>query len=97
MASHVHLDLAVDPARIDEFLAFLEPLLPDTRAYAGFRSIDVLVDVDNPGHVVFQEAWESRAHHEKYLAWRTESGALAKLGEYLNSPPALAYFSRADV
>jgi quinol monooxygenase YgiN len=97
MASHVHLDLAIDPARLDAFLAFLKPLLPDTRAYAGFRSVDVLVDEDKPGHVVFQEVWESRAHYEKYLAWRTETGALAQLGEYLTAPPAFAYFSLADV
>lgn len=97
MASYITLDLAVDPAHIDAFMAFMKERLPETRAYAGYQSLDVLVDQDKPGHVLFYEVWETRAHHEQYLAWRTETGALAELGEMLTAPPAFAYFERNEV
>ena len=97
MSSVVTLDLAVDPARVDDFLAALKAALPDTRAYAGYRSIDILTDQDKPGHVLFYEVWDSRAHHEKYLAWRTETGMMDQLGPYLTAPPAFGYFDRVDV
>ena len=97
MSSVVTLDLAVDPARVDDFLAALKAALPDTRAYAGCRSIDILTDQDKPGHVLFYEVWDSRAHHEKYLAWRTETGMMDQLGPYLTAPPAFGYFDRVDV
>jgi quinol monooxygenase YgiN len=97
VAAYVTVDLAVEPAKLPEFLAFVKELLPDTRAYDGIRSIDVLVDEGNPGHVVFFEIWESRPHYDRYLAWRTETGALANMGNYLTAPPAISHFQRADV
>jgi quinol monooxygenase YgiN len=46
--------------------------------------------------MVIVERWDSRRHHEKYLAWRTETGVMDKLGGMLAGPPSMRYFERAD-
>ena len=33
--------------------------------------------MDSPETIVLVEQWGSRADHEAYMAWRTETGALA--------------------
>ena len=45
---------------------------------------------------MFYERWDSRQHYEKYLAWRTETGAVNQLGAMLAAPPSIRYFERID-
>ena len=96
MSTAVTIDLSVDPAQLTEFLAFIKGIAPDTRAYAGCRLFDIWTDQDKPGRVLFYEIWDSRAHQEKYLAWRTETGLVDKLGPYLVAAPNISYFDKSD-
>ncbi|MFT4582219.1 MAG: quinol monooxygenase YgiN [Gammaproteobacteria bacterium] len=96
MATAVTIDLSIDPARKDEFLGFIKGIAPDTRSYAGCVSFDILTDQDKPGHVLFYELWDSRGHQEKYLAWRTETGLMDKLGPFLTAPPTISYLDKFD-
>ena len=48
------------------------------------------------GRVLFYEIWDSRPHQEKYLAWRTETGLMDKLGPYLAAPPVISYYDKFD-
>ena len=96
MATAVTIDLAVDPARVPEFLAFIKQIAPDTRAYDGCRLFDIWTDQDKPGRVFFYELWDSRKHQEKYLAWRAETGLMEKLGPFLTAAPAICYFDKFD-
>lgn len=96
MTTAVTIDLAIDPARVDEFLAFIKGIAPDTRAYAGCQLFDIWTDKDKPGRVFFYEIWDSRGHQEKYLAWRAETGLMDQLGPFLTAPPAISYFDKFD-
>ena len=96
MSTAVTIDLAIDPVRVVEFLAFIKQIAPDTRAYDGCRLFDIWTDQDKPGRVLFYEIWDSRKHQEKYLAWRAETGLMEKLGPFLTAPPAICYFDRFD-
>lgn len=96
MSTAVTIDLAIDPARVGEFLEFIKGIAPDTRAYAGCRLFDIWTDQNTPGRVLFYEIWDSRGHQEKYLAWRTETGLMEKLGPFLTAAPAISYFDKFD-
>ena len=91
------IDLQVDPAKIDEFLAMMVEAAPDTRAREGCRLFDIYVDQANPGHVVFYEVWDSKEQQEAYLGWRQETGFNAKLGPYMVAGGGgLTYFNKID-
>lgn len=96
MSIAVTIDLAVEPARTSEFLAFIKKIAPDTRAYAGCQLFDIWTDQNKPGHVFFYEIWDSRGDQEKYLAWRTETGLMDQLGPFLAGPPVISYFDKFD-
>jgi len=96
MSTAVTIDLAVDPTRVAEFLAFIKQIAPDTRAYDGCRSFDIWTDQDKPGRVLFYELWTTRKHQEKYLAWRAETGLMEKLGPFLTAPPTICYYDKFD-
>ena len=46
MSTAVTIDLSVDPAKVDEFLAFIKDIAPDTRAYDGCQMFDICKDQD---------------------------------------------------
>lgn len=96
MATAVTIDLSINPSKVDEFLAFIKDIAPDTRAYDGCKLFDIWKDQDQPGRVLFYEIWDSRPHQEKYLAWRTETGLMDKLGPYLAAPPVISYYDKFD-
>ena len=91
------IDLQIDPAKMDEFLAMMIEAAPDTRAREGCRLFDIYVDQDTPGHVVFYEIWDSKEQQQAYLAWRQETGFNAKLGPFLaGAGGGLTYFTKVD-
>ncbi len=96
MATCVTLDLSIEPAKVDEFLAIIKSVAPDTRAYDGCKLFDIWTDQDKPGHVFFYEIWESRAKQEKYFGWRVETGLVDKIGPYMTAPPVISYFDKFD-
>lgn len=91
--------LAEAPVKAEEvsnMKSYLAEIFPDTRAYEGCKGIDVYFDMDDASQMVLIERWDSRPHHEKYLAWRTETGVMDKIGSMLAGPPSIRYFERAD-
>ncbi len=97
MSVVVLLEIQVKPEAVNEVKAFLKHVLPDTRAYAGCQGIDIYGNADDAGNLVFYERWDSRAHYQKYLAWRTETGVLDQLGAKLAAPPKIRYYEHVDV
>jgi len=97
MSCVVLLELQVKPEAVNEVKAMLKAILPDTRSYAGCQGIDIYENQDEKGNMVFYERWDSADHYKKYLAWRTETGALAKLGESLAAPPKIRYYEHVGV
>ena len=51
---------------------------------------------EDTGSMVGVEHWDSQAHHEKYAAWRTETGVMNKFGAMIAGPPSIRYFERID-
>ena len=64
------------PGKLDELLATLKAVLPETRAYDGCLGLDSWLDQDR-STIVLTEQWDSFDHYDRYLAWRAETGVLA--------------------
>ena len=97
MSVVVFLELQVKPEAVNDVKGMLKENLPDTRAYDGCQGLDVYDNMDETGNLVIYERWDSRPQYEKYLAWRTETGAMDRVGAMLKAPPSIRYFERVDV
>ena len=86
-----------DTAHVAEMLAHLELMLPETRAFEGCEMICIYIDDDDPTCLLTHQRWESREHHEKYVAFRMSQGADKKLMSMMTSPLAPRYFKLTDV
>jgi quinol monooxygenase YgiN len=96
MSVIVLFDARVKPEAVDEVKATLKKILPETRAYAGCQGMDIYGNLEDGNNLVFHEHWDSREAHAKYVAWRTETGFMEKLGAALVAPPTIRYFERVD-
>jgi len=96
MGVMVLLEAPVKAEEISNMKSYLAEIFPETRDYDGCRGIDAYFNAEDAGNIVLVEHWDSRAHHQKYLGWRTETGVMDRLGGMLAGPPSLRYFERAD-
>ncbi len=94
MSCTVLLELKVKPECVEDTLTGLGGMLPETRDYDGCIEVYAHQDQDDPTTIVAIEQWESRQHYEKYLAWRSETGALDTLGTLLSEPLSIRYFDK---
>lgn len=97
MSCIVLLEIQIKSELVHEMKAFLARILPDTRTFAGCKSLDVYGEPGNGASLVFHECWDSRAHYERYFAWRTETGVAAQLGAMMAAAPVLRYFEKLDM
>ncbi len=86
MACQVLLEATIKDGCHDKLRQRFVELLPATRAYEGINSIYITKDQDNPSQIVIVELWESRAHYENYLDWRTETGVMDELATMMENP-----------
>ena len=93
----VLLELQVKPEAVNDVKGMLKENLPDTRGYDGCQGLEVYDNMDETGNLVIYSRWASRPQHEKYLAWRTETGTRDKMGTLMKAPPRLRYFEDVDV
>lgn len=96
MAIMVLLEGKAKPESVDRLKAALSDVFEGTRQYEGCRGITAYSNVDDALTVVFVEYWDSRAHHERYMAYRTETGVIAELVGMLEAPPSIRYFDQVD-
>ena len=96
MSVNIILEMQAKPETLDELKSTIEKILPDTRSYDGCLGVQVIGNQDDPLNFVFFETWASRQEFEKYLGWRTETGALEALGAMLSQPPSIRYFDNLD-
>ena len=97
MSVMIIFETRIKSKEISNMKSYLDEILPDTRAYDGFQSLDVYFNTDGTGNMVMVEFWDSRAHYEKYLNWRTETGVMDKVGAMLAEPPSIRYFDKTDL
>lgn len=79
------LDVRVRADALDRAEAVLAETLTATRAFAGCLGVEVIRDVDDPGHYIAVERWESIEDDDAYRAWRATPGGASPLGAILES------------
>ena len=98
MAVVVTAEFFFKPEVIDGALTLLAEVLPDTRGFEGCETLETVIDLDEPGHVMVVERWTSRNAHVAYLAWRVDSGSANGLVDMMAAPPVFRYFEpRPDI
>jgi quinol monooxygenase YgiN len=90
------LDLQLKPESLDAAPAVLRATLTGTRAFPGCLGVTVLVDSEDPAHVVLYEDWESVEHDRAYRAWRASAEGASGLGSILAAAPKLSLYTAVD-
>jgi quinol monooxygenase YgiN len=85
----ITLVLNFKPEAMAPFCSALPDMLKDTKKFAGFRSIRIMKHKTDPNQVIFIEEWNSEEDYMKYIAWRTETGAMNAMATTLAAPPKL--------
>ena len=86
MACQVLLEATIKDGCADALRACFVKVLPDTRSFDGCIYIYITRDQDNPAQIIIVELWETRAHYERYLAWRSETGIMDELAAMMDNP-----------
>jgi quinol monooxygenase YgiN len=93
MSVTVIIELPAQRDKLEALNDALTAMLPDTMTYDGCTGVTLHQNQDDSTTIVLLETWASRAHHEGYLAWRTERGEVAALVAMLTGPPLIRYFN----
>ena len=91
----VNLQSKTIPDVRDALIKWFHSVLPDTRSYEGCSEVNACDLVGNENAVEVISRWESKAHHDKYLAWREEDGTLDTLGQYLAEDPKFRFLEES--
>ena len=89
------LDLTLLPASVADAPSVLRDTFRATAAFPGCLSVEVLLDADDPTHVVVLERWDSADSDAAYRAWRATPDGASQLRTLLASPPLLTRFTTA--
>ena len=95
MAITALLDLHLKADAVTSAPSMLRDILAGTRAFDGCLSVEVLVDNDDPAHLILVERWASVERDAAYREWRAGAGA-TQLGTILASPPLVSKFQTAS-
>jgi quinol monooxygenase YgiN len=98
MSVFVTAEIFIKPELVNDAVKLLGEVLPETRRFAGCETVETVIDLDEPAHIMLVERWASRDAHVAYLGWRQESGSLALLFDMIAAPPVFRYFEpRPDI
>ena len=95
MAITALLDLHLKADAVTSAPSMLRDILAGTRAFDGCLSVEVLVDNEDPAHLILVERWASVERDAAYREWRAGAGA-TQLGTILASPPLVSKFQTAS-
>ncbi len=97
MSVLVNLEIPVKKERIEDFFNYLRDILVDTRAYEGCIRLETYHDMEN-SKVLLIEEWEKIENQESYMQWRTETGLVEALEEFLDGELVIKkYYPKRDV
>ena len=96
MAVLMLLEVTAKAECVSELKSFLKERLPETRAFDGCQSLTSYLNVDDGRTVVIVERWETKEAHQKYMAWRAETGGRAHLQSMLEGTPKVRYFEALE-
>ena len=92
----VVVELTAKADRVGALRKLVGEALPETRVYDGCHGVTGFLNEDGRT-VALHEQWRSKAHHEEYMAWRTETGALEAAVALCQGLPSIRYFDQIDV
>ena len=75
-----------------DFFNYLRDILVDTRAYEGCIRLETYHDMEN-SKVLLIEEWEKIENQESYMQWRTETGLVEALEEFLDGELIIKKYS----
>ena len=90
------LDLQLKADSLEKANEIIHATLIATRAFDGCHGVTVLIDSDDPAHVVLLETWESIDHDRAYRAWRATPDGASELGSILAAAPRLTLLTVAE-
>lgn len=96
MAITAILDLQLKADSLESAPGIIHATLTDTRAFPGCQGVTVLIDSDDPAHVVLYETWESMERDQAYRAWRATAEGASALGPILAAAPKLSRYTEAE-
>ena len=97
MSVLVNLEIPVKKERIEDFFNYLRDILVDTSAYEGCIRLETYHDMEN-SKVLLIEEWEKIENQESYMQWRTETGLVEALEEFLDGELVIKkYYPKKDV
>ena len=96
MAITAILELQLKADSLETADEVIRATLTATRVFPGCLGVTVLVDSDDPAHVVLFETWESIEHDRAYRAWRGTPEGASDLGSILAAAPKLTLFTVAE-
>jgi quinol monooxygenase YgiN len=96
VATTAILDLQLKDEALETAHEIIHATLTSTRAFPGCLSATVLVDSDNPAHVIVYETWESIERDRAYRAWRATPEGASGLGPILAAAPTVTQFTVAE-
>ncbi len=97
MSVTVLLEITVPPEKSAAVEAMLAEMLVDTRKFDGCLGVDAIRNQEDPGNFVLIERWQSRTHHERYNAWRAETGASSSAAAEVSATYAIRWFDELAV
>lgn len=83
------LDVRFGPDDLQASRAALKHILDETRAFDGCEGVEVVVDGQDPHHLVVVERWASPEADAAYRAFRAGPGATTALRPHLAGAPTL--------
>lgn len=86
------MNIPVRGRRLTGMLDALNEKLPDTLAYEGCSEVNVCTNLDEgPDKIEVLSKWETKAHYDKYLNWRIETGALEAMSVFFAGEPVFRF------
>ena len=92
----VILEITAKEDSTSDVMSMLETALPETRSYDGCGDLTVHFNKDTRTFVLV-DYWQSKAHYERYLAWRKETGVFGNLALLLEAEPKIRYFEATEI
>ncbi|MFT4582535.1 MAG: quinol monooxygenase YgiN [Gammaproteobacteria bacterium] len=92
MTCQVALELKTEPDCVDKARDWFTSILPDTRGFAGFVTLHIGQNQDDPTELLVVEQWDFREAYEKYLGWRTERGDMEAIAGMVATEPKIRFF-----
>ena len=91
MSVLVNLQLKVKQDQIRNLLETFKELLPGTRAYKGCHWVKLTTNIEDVNVLEAVSEWDSKEHYDTYIKWRTETGVIAALLEFLDEEPVFRF------